>query len=58
MNVKKMSNTSHETDVVSGHIASPHEAMKWMLQYFRGTSVTYSGCNDFVDQILLVIWTK
>ena len=48
MNEMKWSNISHTTGVVSEHMRSPSEAVKWVHNYFKGTSVTYSGCSDLV----------
>lgn len=48
MNVMKWPNISHVVGVVSGHMESPSEAVKRVLKYFRCTSVTYSGCSDWV----------
>jgi hypothetical protein len=38
---------SHAVGVVSGHMENP-EHWKWVLQYLRGTSITYNGCSDLV----------
>ena len=48
MNVMKWSNILHVTGVVNEHITSLGEAMKWVLKYFKDTSVTYNGCSDLV----------
>jgi hypothetical protein len=38
---------SHAIGVVSGHMENT-EHWKWVLQYLRGTSITYNGCSDLV----------
>ena len=48
MNAMKWSNISHVAGVVGQHMTSPSEAIKWVLKYFKGTSVTYNGCSDLV----------
>ena len=32
---------SHAVGVVSGHMANPGKAVKWVLRYFRSTRITY-----------------
>ena len=39
---------SHVVGVVNRYMTNPGEAVKWVLQYLRGTSITYSGCSDLV----------
>lgn len=54
MNALKWSDISHPTCVVSRHMASPSDVVKWVLKYFRGTCVTYSGCSDLVCDLNFV----
>ena len=59
MNVMKWYSILHPSSVVSEHMTSPSKAMKLVNKYFKGTSVTYSGCSDLVlVQFLQLVWTK
>lgn len=33
---------------VNGYMENASKVVKWVLWYFRGTSITYSGCSDLV----------
>jgi hypothetical protein len=48
MYVMKWSDISHAVGVVSGYMENPGKAVKWVLWYFRGMSITYNGCSDLV----------
>lgn len=48
MNVMKWSNILNAVGLVSEHMASLSEVVKWVLKYFKGKIVTYSGCSDLV----------
>jgi hypothetical protein len=34
---------SYAVGVVSGYMENPSETVKWVLQYFRSTNITYKG---------------
>jgi hypothetical protein len=50
-------NISQEIDVFI-HMENSGEAMKWVLQHHRGTSVTYNGCSYLSMVIIIYILWK
>ena len=48
MNAMKWSTILHVVGVASEHMTSPGEVVKWVVKYFKGISVTFSGCSDLV----------
>jgi len=62
MYAMKWSYISHVVGVVSGYMENPGKAMKPMLQYFRGTNITYNAWSDLVrgyfDLVLSIFLEK
>lgn len=54
MNVMKWSDISHVDSVVSDHMENTAEALKRVLKYFKGTSVTYNGYSHLVYGLYFV----
>jgi len=43
MNAVRWSVISYAVGVFSGYMENPSETVKWVLQYFRSTNITYKG---------------